>query len=83
MLNRQLTMGKSIDIIMVADARSIFASIFREESHRQMTNSQDKEDKRNARRTFATETTRSNMNEQLLIKKYCHFVTNFRPDANL
>lgn len=83
MLNRQLTMGNSKDNMMASDARSIFASIFREESHRQMTNSQDKEDKRNARRTFATETTRSNMNEQLLIKKYCHFVTNFRPDANL
>ncbi len=66
MLNRQLTIGKSIDNMMASDALCTFATDSRAKSR--ITFSQDKDDLRSRYRTFATETTRSNANEQLLIK---------------
>ena len=58
MLNRQVTMGNSKDIIMVAEARSTFASDFGWNGRGCVTFSQDKNDLRSSHRTFATETTR-------------------------
>lgn len=68
MLNRQRTMTNSIDNMMASDARSTFASDFGWNGRGYITFSQDKDDLRSSHRTFATETTRSNANEQLLIK---------------
>ena len=66
MLNRQRTMTNSKDNMMVAEPLCTFATDSRAKSR--ITFSQDKDDLRSSHRTFATETTRSNANEQLLIK---------------